>query len=65
MDMTKYNIIEVKKFTELLDVRDNLKVPILYFNIIKNEKLIFYIKDNNDIYLLNIKNIDLINKKIK
>ena len=65
MDMTKYNIIEVKKFTELLDVRDNLKVPILYFNIIKHEKGIFYIKDNNDIYLLTIKNIDLINKKIK
>lgn len=65
VDMSKYNIIEVKKFTELLDVRDNLKVPILYFNIVKHQKGIFYIKDNDDIYLLTIKNIDLINKKIK
>ena len=65
IDMTKYNIIEVKKFTELLDVRDNLKVPILYLNIVKHEKGIFYIKDKDDIYLLTIKNIDLINKKTK
>lgn len=63
IDMSKYNIIEVKEFTELLDVRDNLKVPILYFNIVKHEKGIFYIKDNDDIYLLTIKNIDLDNKK--
>ena len=63
IDMTKYNIIKVKKFTELLDVRDNLKVPILYFNIIKHEKGIFYIKDREDIYLITIKNTNLINKK--
>ncbi len=65
IDMSKYNIIEVSKFTELLDVRDNLKVPIIYFNIIKHEKGIFYIKDKDDIYLLTIKNINLVNKKEK
>ena len=65
IDMSKYNVIEVERFTELLDVRDNLKVPIIYFNIVKHEKGIFYIKDNDDIYLLTIKNIDLMNKIVK
>jgi len=65
IDMSKYNIIQINKFTELLDVRDNLKAPILYFNIVKHEKGIFYIKNDNVIYLLTIKNIDLVNKKMK
>ena len=65
IDMSKYNIIEVKKFSELLDVRDNLKVPILYLNTIKHEEGIFYIKNEDDVYLLVIKNGDLINKSKK
>lgn len=59
--MKKYNIIEVKSFTELLDVRDNLKEPIIYYNVIKHIEGIFYIKSHNDIYLLTIKNKDLEN----
>ena len=59
IDMSGSNIIEVKSFTELLDVRDNLKVPILYYNIVKHQKGIFYIKNDNDIYLLTIKDIEL------
>ena len=59
IDFSKYNVIKIKNFSELLDVRDNLKVPILYYNITKHEKGIFYIKNNDDIYLLTIKNIDL------
>lgn len=65
LNMDKYNIIEVKNFTELLDVRDNLKVPILYYNIVKHEKGIFYIKDNNDIYLLTVSDDELINNNNK
>ena len=59
IDFTKYNVIKIKNFNELLDVRDNLKEPILYCNIIKHEKGVFYIKNNEDVYLLTIKNIDL------
>ena len=54
--LSKYNVIEVKKFTELLDVRDNLKEPILYYNLKEHEEGIFYIKNDKDIYLLNVKN---------
>ncbi len=63
VDLSTYNIIEVKSFTELLDVRDNLKAPILYYNITKHLKGVFYIKNDNDIYLLTIKEIDLENNK--
>ena len=65
INLTDYNVIEVSKFTELLDVRDNLKMPINYYNIAKHEKGIFYIKNNDDIYLLTLKNVDLKGKKLK
>ena len=54
-----YNIIEVKNFTELLDARDNLNLPILYSNTIPHEEGIFYILSNSDVYMLTIKNNDL------
>lgn len=54
-----YNIIEIKSFTELLDARDNLNLPILYLNTIPHEEGIFYIISNTDIYMLIIKNDDL------
>ena len=54
-----YNVIEIKNFTELLDARDNLNLPILYLNTIPHEEGIFYILSNNDIYMLTIKNDDL------
>ncbi len=59
INFESYNVHKVNKFTELLDVRDNLKVPINYFNIAKHEKGIFYIKSNDDIYVVTIKNVDL------
>ena len=65
INLSNYNIIEVQAFTELLDVRDNLKSPILYYNIAKHQKGIFYIKNDNDIYLLTIKDVDLDKKARK
>ena len=59
IDKTSLNVIEIHKFTELLDVRDNLKLPIIYNVIIKHEKGEFYIKNNSDIYLYVVKGIDL------
>ena len=51
-DMSNYNVTSVKSFTELLDVRDNLKLPIVYYNIIEHKKGIFYIKNNKDVFSL-------------
>ena len=52
IDFRKYNIIKVPEFEELLDVRDNLKVPINYYCYVKHYKGILYIKNEDDIYAL-------------
>ena len=59
LDFSKYNRIKVKSFEELLDVRDNLKLPIMYYNVSKHNKCYFYIKHDNDVYMVTIKEIDL------
>ena len=52
LDLKKYNVIKVKEFTELLDVRDNLKIPIIYYCCVKHLEGLFYVKSGNDIYAL-------------
>ena len=47
-----YKVIDVNSFTELLDVRDNLKLPIVYNNIVKHRLGVFYIKHDDDVYRL-------------
>lgn len=53
------NTIEVKDFEELLDVHDNLNVPIIYYRI-SNVKSIFLVKSGEDIYYNVIKEDDFI-----
>lgn len=50
------NVIDINSFTELLDARDNLNLPILYLNTIPHQEGIFYILNNTDLYLLEINN---------
>lgn len=57
--LDKKEIVRVNKFTELLDVRDNLKVPIMYVEIAKHQKCMFYINHNYIVYEYIIKSIDL------
>lgn len=54
------NIIRINKFQELLDVRDNLKLPIMYYVVNKHQKCYFYITYENKIYLNVVKAIDLV-----
>lgn len=58
-DLAEYNVMKIKKFEELLDVRDNLKLPIMYYNLIKHQKSYFYVKHGEDIYLLTVKAVDM------
>ena len=53
------NIVKISNFEELLDLRENIKLPIMYYIITNHTKSYFYIKHNNDLYLLTIKAIDL------
>ena len=53
------NVIKVGKFQELLDVRDNLKLPIKYYVVNKHQKCYFFISHEEELYLLTIKEVDL------
>lgn len=53
------NVIKVSKFEELLDVRDNLKLPIMYYLVAKHQKCYFYIMHENKLYLNIVKAVDL------
>ena len=59
IDISECKVVDVNSFTELLDVRDNLKMPIIYNLIVKHEKGLFYIKNGNDVYKYIVKGIDL------
>ena len=56
-------IVKIDKFTELLDIHDNLQLPIMYYVVNKHQKCYFYINHLNTIYLVVIKAVDLENKK--
>jgi len=43
------HLIEVKDFMELLDVHDNFNIPIIFYRL-SDDKCVFIIKYNNDIY---------------
>ena len=54
-----YNIIKINKFTELLDVRDNLHQPIMYYNVVAHQKCHLYILKDSNLYLLTLKDVDM------
>lgn len=51
-------IIKIEKFSELLDVHDNLGLPIMYYQVAKHQKCYFYVYYNNSVYLNTVKSID-------
>lgn len=52
-------IINVKTFGELLDVRDNLEKPILFKEIHKGQKSEFFVKNSYEVYKFTLKAVDL------
>ena len=62
IDFSNYEIIKVNKFEELLDVRDNIKMPINYYVVTPHQKAYFYIVSTN-IYLYTVKEVDLENSR--
>lgn len=58
-DLSGDNVIVIDKFEELLDVRDNLRLPIMYFVVNMHQKCYFYIIHENKIYLNVVKAVDL------
>lgn len=52
------NFIDVSSFMELMDVHDNLDLPILYIEIAKGHKSWFIINSREGVYRFVLKNID-------
>jgi len=59
MSFDDKEIIKIGKFTELLDIHDNLQKPIMYYSVIEHESCYFYINNDNVIYMLTIEKTDL------
>ena len=55
----KYYITKVNSFGELIDVRDNLRLPIMYYEVAKHQKCHLYITNNKNLYLLTLKAVDM------
>ena len=55
MSFDDKEVIGISKFTELLDIHDNLQVPIMYYEVIPHKESYFYISHDNVIYLLDVK----------
>lgn len=56
------DIIRIEKFSELVDVHDNIKMPIMYYIVREKEECCFYIKHEDTIYLKEVKSKDFINE---
>ncbi len=54
-----YKIIDCYSFSELMDAQRLLEKPILYFEIVKNQKCVFMILGNNEVYKFVLKECDL------
>ena len=55
----KYNIIDCYSFSELLDAQKMIDKPIVYFEIVKNQKCMFFVVGENDIYKFVLKECDI------
>ena len=47
-------IVDISKFPELLDIHDNLQLPIMYYEVKEHEECYFYIAHEKVVYLLKI-----------
>ena len=64
-DMEKYEVLEVERFDDLIDISDNIKQPIKHIVISKGNKSKFFIIDDQILYLYTIKSSDINEEKKK
>ena len=60
-----YHLLKINSFDELLDVRDNLRLPIMYYSVTPHQKAHFYILQEKNLYVYTLKLVDLTKKKLK
>ena len=54
-----YNVLLINSFNELVDVRDNLRSPIMFYNIENHKMSKFYILNDNNLYLYVVNSKDI------
>ena len=50
---------DINSFYELLDVRDSVNKVIMFYEITKHQKAIFYLVDGNELYIYTLKAVDV------
>ena len=53
------DVIDVNSFNELLDVRDNIEKPIIFYELHKGQKSIFIVNSDTNVYRYILKQYDL------
>lgn len=57
-----FRVIECKAFKELVDAHNSVKKPIIYYEIVKNQKAVFMIITSEEVYRYVLKEVDLENR---
>ena len=60
-----YNVLVINSFNELVDVRDNLRSPIMYCDVLSEKESLFYIINGNNLYLYTVNEININNGEKK
>ena len=55
----EYNVLLINNFNELVDVRDNLRSPIMFYNAKDHDMSMFYILNDNNLYLYIVTSKDI------
>ena len=55
----EYNVLLINNFNELVDVRDNLHSPIMFYNVKEHKISKFYILNDNNLYLYIVTSKDI------
>lgn len=55
----EYNVLIINNFNELVDVRDNLRSPIMFYNVKDHKMSKFYILNDNNLYLYQVNSKDI------
>ena len=58
-DEKGYNVLIINNFNELVDVRDNLRSPIMFYNVKDHKISKFYILNDNNLYLYIVNSKDI------
>ena len=57
-----FKIVECSTFKELVDAHNSVKKPIIFYEVVKNQKAVFMIVTSEEVYKYTLKEVDLENR---